>query len=42
MKNYEPKKINVDFNDNHVEYESNGYKEKRLSIEEFFNMIKYI
>ena len=30
---YEPKKINGAFNDNYVEYESNGDKDKRLSIE---------
>ena len=30
---YEPKKINGAFNDNYVEYESNGDKDKKLSIE---------
>ena len=37
---YEPKKIKVAFNDNYVEYESNGDKDKRLSIEEYLNMIR--
>ena len=34
------KKIKGVFNDNYVEYESNGDKDKRLSIEEYLNMIR--
>ena len=37
---YEPKKIKSAFHDNYVEYESNVDKDKRLSIEEYFNMIR--
>ena len=37
---YEPKKIKGAFNDNYVEYESNGIKDKRLSIEGYLNMIR--
>ena len=37
---YEPKKIKVPFNDNYVEYESHRDKDKRLSIEEYPNMIR--
>ena len=37
---YEPKKIKSSFNDNNVEYESNGDKGKRLSIKEYLNMIR--
>ena len=34
------KKTKGAFNDNCIEYESNGDKDKRLSIEEYFNMIR--
>ena len=37
---YESEKINGTFNDNYVEYESNGDKDKRLSIEEYLDMIR--
>ena len=37
---YKPIKINDAFNDNYVEYQSNGNKDKILSIEEYRNMIK--
>ena len=37
---HEPKKINGAFNDNYVEYESNGDKDKILSVEEYLNMIR--
>ena len=37
---YEPKRINGAFNDNCVEYESNGDKDQILSIEEYLNMIR--
>ena len=37
---YEPKKIKGAYNDNYVEYENNGDKDKRLSIEEYLNMIR--
>ena len=37
---YEPKKIKGAFNDNYIEYESNGDQDKRLSIEEYLNMIR--
>ena len=37
---YEPNKVKGVFNDNYVEYESNGDKDKRLSIEEYLNMIR--
>ena len=37
---YVPKNIKSAFNDNCVEYESNGDKDKRLSIEEYLNMIR--
>ena len=37
---YEPIKINNAFNDNYIEYESNGDKDKQLSIEEYLHMIK--
>ena len=37
---YEPQKIKGAFNDNYVEYENNGDKDKRLSIEEYLNMIR--
>ena len=37
---YEPQKTKGAFNDNYIEYESNGNKDKRLSIEEYLNMIR--
>ena len=37
---YETRKITDAFNDNYVEYESNADKDKRLSIEEYVNMIR--
>ena len=37
---YESKMIKVAFNDSYVEYEINGDRDKRLSIEEYFNMIR--
>ena len=37
---YEPQKIQSAFDDNYIEYESNGDKDKRLSIEEYLNTIR--
>ena len=37
---YEPKDIKGTFNDNYAEHESNGDKDKRLSIEKYLNMIR--
>ena len=37
---YEPTRTKGAFNDNYVEYESNGDKFKKLSIEEYLNMIR--
>ena len=37
---YEPKKIKGTYNDNFAEYKTNGNKDKRLSIEEYLNMIR--
>ena len=37
---YEAKKIKGAFNDNYVEYESSGDEDKRLSIEEYLNIIR--
>ena len=37
---YEPIRINSAFNDNHIKCQSNGDKEKTLSIKEYLNMIK--
>ena len=37
---YEPKKIKGADDDNFDEYESNGDKHKRLSIEEYLSMIR--
>ena len=37
---YEPKNIKGFFNDKYVEYESNGDKDKILSIEDYLNMIR--
>ena len=37
---YEPVRINNVFNSNYIEYESNGDKDKTLSIEKYLNEIK--
>ena len=37
---YEPQKIKIAFDDNYIEYESNGNKDKKLCIEEYLNMIR--
>ena len=37
---YKPEKIYQAFDDSYVEYHSNGDTDKRLSIEEYLNMIK--
>ena len=37
---YEPQKIKRAFDDNYIEYKSNGHKGKRLSIEEYLNMVR--
>ena len=37
---YEPQKIKTCFEGNYIEYESKGDKDKRLSIEEYLNMIR--
>ena len=37
---YKPIKINSAFNNNYIEYQSNRDKDKKLSIEEYLNLIK--
>ena len=37
---YKPIKIHNAFNDNYIEYQSNGDKDKTLSIEEYLDMIE--
>ena len=37
---YEPVRISNAFDDNFIEYESNGHKHKTLSIEEYLNKIR--
>ena len=37
---YKPVKTKSAFNDNYMEYESTGEKDKNLSFEEYFDMIR--
>ena len=37
---YKPIKTNGAFNDNYIEYESRGDKDKNLSLEDYLNIIK--
>ena len=37
---YEPVKISSAFNNNYIEYKSNGRKDKTLSIKEYLDIIK--
>ena len=38
--NYRPIKINDAFDDNYIEYQSKGNKDKILSVKEYLNIIK--
>ena len=37
---YKPKRVNNFLNNNYIEYESNGYKNRNLSLEEYLNKIE--
>ena len=37
---YEPRRVNSFRNNNYIKYESNGYKNKNLSLDEYLNKIE--